>query len=264
MAGFGAFGDDVPVMEWFQARDRYHVMLFQHDGVFSMNGSLTSFRHGGLFVIPPGSRCRVEATGPAEEYIHCFISFYPHDSGRDVFLVPVFTQFSRSESDVWEYTIRTALSRMSQSRTSTFAIIWNLLWRIAQPVTAIDANPFIELAVKWVDDHIKEKISIKELAAAMDISHNHLIRHFRQELGITPVQYVRQRRSELARELLTNTTKPIKSIAHAVGVPDLHSFNRLIRECLGMSPRQVRRARRELDYFRARKLEDPIGEDIKA
>ncbi len=256
IGSFGAFGDENPVMEWNQARDKFHLLLFQHDGVFSLNGTLTPFRHGALFVVPPGARCRVEGFGTSE-YIHCFISMYAHDSGKDVFLVPFFTQFTRAEADVWEYTLRAALRRMVVSQTSKYAVTWNLLWRVAQPMSAVDANPFIELSMKWVEEHIQEKISIAELARAMDISHNQLIRHFRQELGITPIQYVRQRRAEVARELLTHSTKPIKTIAHLVGVPDLHAFNRLIRECLGMSPRQVRRARKELDYFRARDFEPP-------
>lgn len=254
IGGFGAFGDLNPVMEWNQARDKFHILLFQHDGIFSLNGTLTPFRSGALFVVPPGARCRVEGVGSGE-FVHCFISMYAHDSGKDVSLVPFFTQFSRPEADVWEYTIRAALRRMVISQTSKYAVTWNLLWRIAQPMSAIDANPFVDLSIKWIEQRIQQKIAIKDLAAAMEISHNHLIRHFRQELGITPVQYVRQRRAEIARELLTNSTKSIKSIAHEVGVPDLHSFNRLIRECLGMSPRQVRRARMELDYFRARDFE---------
>lgn len=241
-------------MEWIQARDKFHLMLFQHDGIFSINGTLTPFRHGALFVVPPGARCRVEGVG-SEDFIHCFISFFAHDSGKDVFLIPISTQFNRSEADVWEYTIRAALRRMAVSQTSKYAVTWNLLWRVAQPMSAIDANPIIEVSIKWIEDHLRDKISIKDLAAAVGISHNQLIRHFRQELGITPVQYVRQRRAEAARELLTQSTKLVKTIAHLVGVPNLHSFNRLIRECLGMSPRQVRRARKELDYFRARNFE---------
>ncbi len=254
LASFGAYGDDAPLMEWTQTPGRFHVMLIFNDGMFSLNGSITPFRHGGLFVVPPGSRCRVEATSPGD-HVHCFISFYPVDSGKDVYLVPFFTQFSRSESDVWEYQIRRALRMMSQSRTPNFAVAWSLLWRVAQPLTAIDANPVIELSLRWIEEHIREKISIKELAAAMDISHNQLIRHFRQELGITPVQFVRERRADVARRLLTTTARPIKTIAHEVGVPNLHSFNRLIRECLGMSPRQVRRSRQDLDYFRAGALD---------
>lgn len=254
IATMGAFSDANPVMEWYQARDKYHIMLFQHDGMFSLNGTLTPFSDGAMFVVPPGARCRVEGVGRAE-YVHCFISMYAHDSGVDLFLVPFCTQFSKPEADVWEYTIRAALRRLAVSQTSKYAVTWNLLWRIAQPMSAVDANPFIDLSLKWIEQHIHEKISIKDLAAAMEISHNQLIRHFRQELGVTPVHYVRQRRAEIARDLLTNSTKPIKAIAHQVGVPNLHTFNRLIRECLGMSPRQVRRARKELDYFRARDME---------
>jgi AraC family transcriptional regulator len=229
-------------------------MLFLHDGLLSLNGRLFTFRRGGVFVIPPGARCRVQAVGEPE-FVHCYFSFHPKDSGRDVYLVPIFTQFDDAECTVWERQFREYLNRMSQTRTAMNVLTWSLLWRIAQPLTVIDANPVLDIALKWIEDHIAEKFSIGEVAESVDISHNQLIRHFRDELGIPPVEYVRQRRAELARGMLTRTAKPIKQIAHDVGVPNLQAFNRLIRECLGMAPRQVRRARMELDYFRAREGE---------
>lgn len=246
----GAFEDEQRIMEWYQAKGKFHVLLFLYDGIFSLNGLLTPFRHGALFVVPPGSRCRVEASGKGP-FTHGFFSFYPPDSGKDVFLIPIFTQFDRHECDTWEGVLRHALKILPQSRMCTFSVSWNLLWRIAQPLSVIDANPLIEVSMRYVEERLREKISIRDMAAAADVSHNHLIRHFRLDLGVTPIQYVRQRRAEVARAMLTNTARPIKAIAHDVGVPNLHAFNRLIRECLGMSPRQVRRARMELDYYRS-------------
>ncbi len=252
--GLGAYTALDRVTEWNQDRGKFHLVMYLHDGIFSLNGIVFPFRRGGLFLVPPGSRCRVEAIGD-REFGHCYVTLFPRDKGRDVFLIPLFTQFSDSECDVWEDLFRVALNRLSQTRTSMDALIWGLAWRIAEPMTALDANPVLDSAVKWIDGHIAEKFSIRDVAAAVDISHNHLIRHFRSELGITPIEYIRQHRAELARGMLTDSTKSIKRIAHEVGVPNLQSFNRLIRECLGMPPRQVRKARMDLDYFRARQQE---------
>lgn len=256
IASFGAYGDSKRVTEWFQPRGRFHLVLFLHAGTFSLNGTVITFRHGGIFVVPPGARCRVEGHGDGD-FVQCFISFYPLDSGSNVYLLPIFTQLTTTESDVWEYAIRQALTRADRTKRNQLAVAWALLWRLARPVTAIDANPYMEAATQWIEKRIREKISIAKLAAEIDISHNNLIKQFRTEFGVTPVQYVRERRAEIARGLLMNSTKPIKSIAIEVGVPDLHAFNRLIHDCLGMSPRQVRRSRRELDYFRTSEFEAP-------
>lgn len=183
-------------------------------------------------------------------YVHTYGSFYPVDSGDDVYGIPLFTQFTSEECDVWDHCLRLALQRLPFSKHRTPAVYWNLLLRVAQPLHTFRSNPHVEVATAYIEQNLGHRISISDVAREADISHNQLIRHFRNELGITPIQYVRERRAEIARTLLTTTSKSIKQIALQVGVPDLHQFNRLIRDCLGMSPRQVRSERWDVDYFR--------------
>ena len=255
--GCGAFGEDDPLMEWHQPRTRWHALLFVNPGQFMLNGSVTTFRKGGFFIVPPGSRCRVENTGPPQ-FVHTFGSFAPVDSGQDVYAIPLFTQFTPEECDVWDHCLRLALQRLPHSRGRNPAVYWNLLLRIAQPLHAIHVNPHVEVATAFIERNLGHRFSIAEVAHEADVSHNQLIRYFRQELGMTPIQYVRERRAEIARTMLTTTSKSVKQIALQVGVPDLHQFNRLIRDCLGMSPRQVRSERWDVDYYRTEAYREKV------
>ncbi|HEY0866106.1 MAG TPA: helix-turn-helix domain-containing protein, partial [Fimbriimonas sp.] len=67
-----------------------------------------------------------------------------------------------------------------------------------------------------------------------------------------PLQYIRDRKAQLAHQLITGTTHPIKQVAVACGFQDLHSFNRFVRDRLGVSPRAVRGGREEIDIFRVK------------
>lgn len=254
--GCGSFGDDNPVMEWHQPRARWQALLFLNPGRFILNGSLISFRRGGFFIVPPGARCRVEYLGQPP-FIHTYGSFTPEESAEEVYAIPLFTQFSSEECDVWDHCQRLALQRLPFTKERSPAVYWSLLLRVAQPLHTHRSNPHLEVAAAFIEKNIGQRFTISDLARHADISHNQLIRYFRQELGMTPIQYVRERRAEIARTLLTTTSKSVKHIANEVGVPDLHQFNRLIRDCLGMSPRQVRSERWDVDYFRAESADAP-------
>lgn len=79
-----------------------------------------------------------------------------------------------------------------------------------------------------------------EVAEAVGVSHNHLIRLFRAETGGTVVAYIRRRRMEQARHLLRESTLSIPAVAASVGIGDLQAFNKACRRELGASPRTIR------------------------
>ena len=88
-----------------------------------------------------------------------------------------------------------------------------------------------------IESRLHEPLYGEELAREVDLSQHHLIRIFRKAVGTTPQHYIRQRRMHRAGHLLTHTTLPIKTIAHDVGIPDLHLFNKIVRQFFGKSPR---------------------------
>jgi AraC-like DNA-binding protein len=57
---------------------------------------------------------------------------------------------------------------------------------------------------------------------------------------MTVQEFIRAKRVQEACRLLSTTDRTIKSIAAAVGVPDLAQFNKLIRAETGTSPRKFR------------------------
>lgn len=247
----GAFSYDASRSSWNQPGHLYNLVIFEHAGSLSHNGLIFPFRRGAVFVIAPGASVAFESYDD-ESFAHIYASFTPIDRTRDRMAIPIHTQLSAPEFEVFTLMYRRALNRNRETRTTYLSAVWSTLWTIAKPLTDVHLDPYVEQVCRIVDERIASRFTIAELAREVNLSHNQLIRRFQDEMGSPPARYIRERRAQLAHQQLTRTTKPIKEIAAAVGVADLHEFNRLMRRCTGLSPRDLRNQKRDLDYFRIR------------
>ncbi len=107
---------------------------------------------------------------------------------------------------------------------------------------SIDAQRLVRLAMAYLHEHYAESISRWDLAQYVCISEDYLTYCFRQELGITPMQYLQRYRVNRAKELLRNTQKSITEIALQVGFSDSGYFSRVFHRQTGMSPEAFRRS----------------------
>ncbi len=83
-----------------------------------------------------------------------------------------------------------------------------------------------------------EPVSREMMARHAGVSERHLTRCFRQEIGITPIEYLNRYRIKQAKQALDLKDSTITQVAHAVGFSDLSYFARVFRREVGVSPRQ--------------------------
>jgi len=162
--------------------------------------------------------------------------------------LPVKTSLGE-EGQFWDLNFRKGLHHLQLTRTFVYAVTYALLWSIAEPSHFASRNVFVEAAEKIVEDNLDQDLKVRDLAKSVHLSASQLNRLFLIEHGMTPMQFVRSKRAQLAHRLLTQSTMPIKQVATQCGLADIHSFNRFIRDRLGASPRDVRRNRPQADLF---------------
>ena len=109
--------------------------------------------------------------------------------------------------------------------------------------------PGITRARRFIDERYAGSIRVAALARLAGVSTFHFIRAFRQATGLTPHQYLRDRRIARARELLVQTPLPVTEICDAVGFQSLGSFSSLFRRLTGESPAAYRARRRRNVYI---------------
>ncbi len=66
----------------------------------------------------------------------------------------------------------------------------------------------------------------------------HFNRIFKEYSGVTIAQYIKEKRIELAKELLSETDKTVEEICVAVGYKDTANFYQIFKSATGISPRQ--------------------------
>jgi AraC family transcriptional regulator len=90
-------------------------------------------------------------------------------------------------------------------------------------------------------DRFAEKLSLGEIAAAVDVHPVHLARVFRRQLGCTLGDYIRQLRVEFASRQLASSDSPLVEIALSAGFPDQSHFTKTFRLQTGITPGEFRR-----------------------
>ena len=93
---------------------------------------------------------------------------------------------------------------------------------------------------EFIEANLDQKISIEALARAVGLSMFHFARAFKQSEGVTPHDYLVQRRVNRAKELLAATDLPLSEIAVTVGFSDQSHCARRFREYMGVCPRDYR------------------------
>ena len=86
------------------------------------------------------------------------------------------------------------------------------------------------------DLEFAEPLDLDRLAAVAGLSKFHFLRLFRATYGVTPGEYLSQRRIERAQDLLRATNLTVTEVCHAVGFSSLGSFSSRFRAVVGESP----------------------------
>ena len=97
----------------------------------------------------------------------------------------------------------------------------------------------------YVEEHLSERIHVRDLSAVARRSTAHFCRSFKRTLGETPHHYVTRRRLDRAQRLMLTGDAPLSEIAILCGFSDQAHFCNRFRETTGHSPAAWRRERRE-------------------
>ena len=95
-------------------------------------------------------------------------------------------------------------------------------------------------AIDYVYVHMLERITVEDIAGAINISPTYLSRIFKQELGISVSEYVRQRKVEMAKNLLRFTDYSLVEIANKLSYSSQSHFIQQFRSQVGTTPKAYR------------------------
>lgn len=99
-------------------------------------------------------------------------------------------------------------------------------------------------SLQYIHSNISDTLSVSDLAAMEHLSESRYRALFAAATGRSPTRYIAELRTNLARQLLRDTSMSIRQIAEAAGYPDTHYFSRVFRKNFSMTPSAYRKAQK--------------------
>lgn len=93
----------------------------------------------------------------------------------------------------------------------------------------------------WALGRLHEPIQLRDMAAQESMSVRTFTRRFREEVGVSPGQWLTQQRVERARHLLESTELSVDQVARDAGFGTAQSMRQHLQAALGVTPTAYRR-----------------------
>ena len=141
----------------------------------------------------------------------------------------------------------------SSSRLLTISLLfhlWNTLFEHLQDISGTSvrrtdmAQTKLQLMMQYIQDHFREPLSLDEIAASASVSKSRALQIFQDHIQVSPIAYLISYRLQHAAFLLSETEKPISSIAEETGFSDSGYFCRTWKKHYGMTPKEYRDSHR--------------------
>jgi AraC family transcriptional regulator len=98
-----------------------------------------------------------------------------------------------------------------------------------------------QTAVRHIDEHLAENVSLTTLAGLVRLSPYHFSRAFKQSFGMPPHRFHSHRRIERAKALLADPNMSVTQVGVVLGFGSSSSFTMAFRKVAGMTPSEYRR-----------------------
>ena len=86
-----------------------------------------------------------------------------------------------------------------------------------------------------------ESLTLEELAGRMNYSLPYISKRFKEDVGVSFVNYLQNYRIMQGCRLLSTTKHSLTEITEMVGYHDVKFFSELVKRITGLSPRDFRR-----------------------
>ncbi|AVT31677.1 AraC family transcriptional regulator [Plantactinospora sp. BC1] len=104
--------------------------------------------------------------------------------------------------------------------------------------TGISLQPLLG----WLTDNLHAPLTLAAIAERASMSTRSLSRHFRDQTGTTPMQWLNRQRVRHAQLLLETGDQPVERVGELAGFASATAFRERFRQVVGVSPGQYRRS----------------------
>ncbi len=100
------------------------------------------------------------------------------------------------------------------------------------------SNPYLAQIIDLIKANLTEKIKLKTIADRSGMSASSMYRLFKNELGISPVEFILMEKIKIAKQYLSDKHVYIKNVSYEAGFEDSNYFIRVFKQYEGITPKQ--------------------------
>ena len=134
--------------------------------------------------------------------------------------------------------------RNENNKPEIYRNVFKLLVRILDQLTgdaACDMMAPSSYKIRdFIDSNIQANIGLDDIANKFFFSKSYIISCFKNEFGISPKQYIIQKKIETAKNMLLETDMSVKAISEMLHFADSHHFSNTFKKQTGISPMEYR------------------------
>ena len=108
--------------------------------------------------------------------------------------------------------------------------------RLLQDTRIQHVSDIVMSAKKYIDQHYNEEIGLNDISKEVAVSPQYFSKIFKEEIGLTFVEYLRSKRIDVAKEMLKSKKYSVKEICYEIGYNDPNYFSRLFKKLVGVTP----------------------------
>jgi len=111
---------------------------------------------------------------------------------------------------------------------------------------AVSGNRQCAAARRYIELHFKEALTLDQIAEEVHVNKYYLSHTFKQEYGISPINYMIRLRIDESKYLLSETDLSLSQIAQLLGFSSLSYFSQVFRRTQATSPLEYRQSTKNM------------------
>lgn len=259
-----------PFIRIFYVKEGEAVLHLPHGGDDRASGHDVVLRPGHLYFIPAYTVHSYECHGRfVHYYLHVYEGFKHEMNLQEVYELPTEVKGGEATIQVFEYLCNhlpdaqlpgsDPRSYDTSAQTSDYMARYRdmELWEkmVLRGAMLMIMSHFIREArprvwtqdermkrvLEYIHSNIGHQFSVEELSDVASVTKPYFIKLFKQEFGVSPVQYINNKKVERAQLLLYTTDKAVKEVAYTLGFSDQNYFIRMFRKMMAITPQEYRR-----------------------
>lgn len=129
---------------------------------------------------------------------------------------------------------------LSEGRSAFLsARIWDLFAQILSK--KIEYTDYVKSALDYMHSEYMTGITIGDVVDKLNIDRTYFYTIFKKKIGISPQQYLLNRRMNIAASLIKNHNISVSATAYSVGYTDIYTFSKAFKKHFGVAPTKYRK-----------------------